>query len=612
MNDSLSGPQGLREKPKLIFILLGVTVVLALLTIAFTFGMHLSSFVQQEASTEKPVTQNDTLNTETDTPSPDEIDDEDVPTPTNGDGLSVTWYAVDKQEERDFNFYLRERWEEQQGTINDFRPTNRYTAKIIGEIPGGETYEGRYLVQANVSTDAEIGGEMGTTFYLLEEQKSDRGAIVLNRYTVHEPFFSPLAYSQTEFLEAYASDQLIVSDTKVSGMDAPPVLSVGEEKFIFMGIGGIVADKTMVMNAYPPTVFANENVASSYAYALSIYTRQENSVLDGSPNDLFTILPNGRTVWYAIDLPVWDETGENIQTPSLVWNDKDEVAEYMRGAIGGCGFAYSTNVVTEKPSLATAGYVKDKPSELVYIPADYGDTLLTNDYNNWSSLQKAQAENVDTSITAFSKGKPIFYMKDGLDRWVKFTRSDVIPPGECGKPVIYLYPETTTDLTVTLAPQGGFTKTEPAYGNGWHVTAHPDGSLINHADQQTYPYLFWEGRGGLYSEPRNFWVVKRDEVHTFLTTTLAKLGLNEKETADFMEFWEPRMQAAPYYKIGFHGTSAMNQIAPLSISQKPHMLLRILMDYSELQSPIAANPPQLPATPVRKGFSVIEWGGVIR
>ena len=72
------------------------------------------------------------------------------------------------------------------------------------------------------------------------------------------------------------------------------------------------------------------------------------------------------------------------------------------------------------------------------------------------------------------------------------------------------------------------------------------------------------------------------------------------------------MTAAPYYKIGFHGTNVMNAIAPMTLSQKADTLLRVLMDYSELAAPIAANPPTLGATPVRHGFTVIEWGGVIR
>lgn len=45
------------------------------------------------------------------------------------------------------------------------------------------------------------------------------------------------------------------------------------------------------------------------------------------------------------------------------------------------------------------------------------------------------------------------------------------------KPVIYLYPEETTDVTVALDCAGRLTCTYPAYGEGWSVTANPEARL---------------------------------------------------------------------------------------------------------------------------------------
>ncbi|OGL96429.1 hypothetical protein A2318_03405 [Candidatus Uhrbacteria bacterium RIFOXYB2_FULL_45_11] len=177
---------------------------------------------------------------------------------------------------------------------------------------------------------------------------------------------------------------------------------------------------------------------------------------------------------------------------------------------------------------------------------------------------------------------------------------------------MYLYPTEKTDLDVTVAPKGGFTFTEPVYKNGWRVTASPDGTLVNRDDGKTYPYLFWEGHGDEYGSPEDYWVVSRQDVPSFLKETLADIGLNTKEIADFMEFWEPKMRSAPYYKIGFHGTRVMDFLAPMIISKTPDTILRVLMDYAELQDPIVQHPPKLPPTIVRKGFTVIEWGGVLR
>jgi|LSQX01.1.fsa_nt_gb hypothetical protein len=54
------------------------------------------------------------------------------------------------------------------------------------------------------------------------------------------------------------------------------------------------------------------------------------------------------------------------------------------------------------------------------------------------------------------------------------------------KPVIYLYPEEKTDVSVKLDYNGELFVTYPNYNNGWNVTAYPDGTIINKADNEEY------------------------------------------------------------------------------------------------------------------------------
>ena len=49
------------------------------------------------------------------------------------------------------------------------------------------------------------------------------------------------------------------------------------------------------------------------------------------------------------------------------------------------------------------------------------------------------------------------------------------------------------EVTVTLDFDGTLTSTYPAYGDGWTVTARPDGTLTNPATGREYYCLFWEG-----------------------------------------------------------------------------------------------------------------------
>jgi hypothetical protein len=182
---------------------------------------------------------------------------------------------------------------------------------------------------------------------------------------------------------------------------------------------------------------------------------------------------------------------------------------------------------------------------------------------------------------------------------------------ECGKPVIYLYPTKTTNVSVKVEPKGGLSKSEPSYNNGWNVIATPDGQLTEIKTGNKYPYLFWEGRGGIYETPKKGFVVKSQNLHNFLIEKLAKLGLNEIETRDFIDFWEPRMVGAPYFFVTFLSNKEMDNLAPLTISPKPDSVIRILMDFSPLQKPISVEGYEI-KTPARNGFTVVEWGGVLK
>lgn len=314
-----------------------------------------------------------------------------------------------------------------------------------------------------------------------------------------------------------------------------------------------------------------------------------------------------------------DRTGVLIggsSQPIIQWKDKgSKDATYYKTKLGGCGSGALVNTVDPEkwaPYLSPIGTANNGESvygfeyliRLTNAISELDD--LKMDYDMWRST------NADKGLKEFYAMRPLFVYKDAFGRWVKFTHSDIIPAAECGKPVIYLYPPKTTDVTVRVQPQGGFSKVEPAYNDGWRVVAHPDGRLVNKDDGKTYPYLFWEGRGGYYQAPERYWVVAKADVEVFLDNTLAKLGLNTKEIADFKEFWVPKMQADPYYKIGFHGNAVMNDLAPLSIQgASPDTMIRVLMDYEPLQKPVASQPPTL-RTPKRQGFTVVEWGGVLR
>lgn len=179
-------------------------------------------------------------------------------------------------------------------------------------------------------------------------------------------------------------------------------------------------------------------------------------------------------------------------------------------------------------------------------------------------------------------------------------------PGECYKPVIYLYPEEETEISVTLIPDGRLTCTYPAYNDGWTVTASPDGTLTD-AKGQTYNYLYWEGETYARYDLSKGFCVKGEDTAVFLEDALGKLGLTRREANEFIVYWLPQMQDNPYNIIAFQ-TDIYTNAAKLAVDPAPDTLIRVFMAWQASDTPVALENQELSA-PDRTGFTVIEWGG---
>ncbi len=179
-------------------------------------------------------------------------------------------------------------------------------------------------------------------------------------------------------------------------------------------------------------------------------------------------------------------------------------------------------------------------------------------------------------------------------------------PGVAYKPVIYLYPEAETEVTVNLILNGELTCTYPAYNDGWTVTATPDGTLTD-ANGQTYNYLYWEGETLTQYDLSKGFCVKGEDTAAFLEDALAKLGLNRREANEFIVFWLPLMQENPYNVISFQ-TDIYTESAKLEVVPSPDTMIRVFMAYKAADEYVEIAPQELSA-PAREGFTVIEWGG---
>ncbi len=235
---------------------------------------------------------------------------------------------------------------------------------------------------------------------------------------------------------------------------------------------------------------------------------------------------------------------------------------------------------------------------------------------------------------------PLLFFRDPWDRLVVLGEYDFKLAGGCGKPVLYFYPPKTTDITVNFTAPVDLTLAIPNYQGGWFVRATPEGTLTDlqpeytvcsdiksdragseYAKQacqtNTYPYIYWEGNGkkGQYPEPSSGWIVAAADLPDFLDRRLSEVGLTTKERADMLSYWLPRMaaEAVPFYRVAFLQTREMNQIAPLTINPQPDSFYRLFLDYLPLVAkPILKLSPQKLEPIVRRGFTVVEWGGLKR
>ncbi len=184
------------------------------------------------------------------------------------------------------------------------------------------------------------------------------------------------------------------------------------------------------------------------------------------------------------------------------------------------------------------------------------------------------------------------------------------------KPAVYLYPEKPTTLSVEVRPEGYLTKTIPDYQGKWDVKAYPDGTLydVKNPDKQVKienNYLYYEADVQNVSIPKEGFVVKKDELQSFFATHLAKLGLNQKESADFKAYWVPKLTDKPYYFVTLLPEKEINSKEQLVFSLNPKTIIRVRFIFEGLDKPIDVKSLSLSSTPVRDGFTVVDWGGGI-
>ena len=217
---------------------------------------------------------------------------------------------------------------------------------------------------------------------------------------------------------------------------------------------------------------------------------------------------------------------------------------------------------------------------------------------------------VPTDVAVKKVQRIVLYTDEAYENIVEFgTPYNPNIPVEAEKPIIYLYPEQETDVTVTLGHPELVTHSYPKFDGPWRVTAQPDGTLTDLETGRELYSLYYENvsRVPLPMTNEGF-VVRGADTAAFLEEKLAVLGLSAREAEEFIVYWLPRLEDNEWIYIRFAAPEEIAAEMPLEIEPRPDSLIRVLMLWRALDEPVEVTPQSL-ETPNRTGFTAVEWGG---
>lgn len=213
-----------------------------------------------------------------------------------------------------------------------------------------------------------------------------------------------------------------------------------------------------------------------------------------------------------------------------------------------------------------------------------------------------------------------------------------LTPNTLHKPAIYLYPENTSEIKITLDRSIKYNNVIPKYRNGWKVIAKPNGEITDLQPQYTnceklphntfgfeyayeacmankYPYIYWDGVRLLKFIPEidEGWVIKKENIHSFLISKAEELGFNNAESEEFIRYWTTKIRSSQgeYFKIYFLQNEDVDDYMPIYVKPFPDSSNRIQIIVRKVDEPEEGLIPQNLIKIKREGFTLVEWGGIL-
>lgn len=213
----------------------------------------------------------------------------------------------------------------------------------------------------------------------------------------------------------------------------------------------------------------------------------------------------------------------------------------------------------------------------------------------------------DENIDIGTLGRGVEYYYEPTKN--KTGRIELTEIGGYAKPVLYMYPLTNnTKITISFDKPNLLDTTYPKYNDGWTIYANKNGDLKD-LNGNKYYALYWDEKTyKKVSFNTGFYVTKENAID-FLEEKLSYIGLSYKEKNEFIMYWLPILEKNEKSLVYFEFTNERQSFNKININPKPDSLLRLAIHIKKVNNEVEVKEQRLTKFE-RKGFTVVEWGGI--
>jgi hypothetical protein len=181
------------------------------------------------------------------------------------------------------------------------------------------------------------------------------------------------------------------------------------------------------------------------------------------------------------------------------------------------------------------------------------------------------------------------------------------------KPNIYIYNGKNENIDVVFKNPEKLLVSIPEYKTGWSIISLDNGLFYEESGAIYYDYLFYEADiNTRYFQTSTGWNLYTDKRISMFNKILDDYGFNKKEKDDFIEFWKEKLDKTTDYYMYPQETAIINRAMTVSINPEPENVHRIWFYFIPMEEDEEIFEPLKVEKIVHEGYTVTEWGGMVK